>query len=112
MSPKETPNYIDKLDIMSFDEKINEAVKARFNTELNAAVNQGFPNRHSATLIWLEKALLVILLVASAFIGYQQWQQSLRLNELVEQSQQTNQLVKQLSPANQTNPSPRVSVKP
>ncbi len=80
-----------ELDLSEFDEEINKVIRKRFNDEL-AIVKNGV-RTFSRFSIATEIFVLFILLGLSAFIYYQQWQQSQQINDLAKKLQQTNELV-------------------
>lgn len=81
-----------KLDLRSVDEELNKVLEAKFKKELEV-LKKDVKNHSSYLPIYLGSFLLFILLCLNSFIGYQQWQQSQKINELIQQSTSTNQIV-------------------
>lgn len=77
------------------DEEMHRALETRFKRELEKLEDK-VENRRLTSSRWVTEVLLLILAASIGFMGYQMWQQS----------QQINNLVKQLTPASQVKQSP------
>jgi stress-induced morphogen len=86
-----------ELNLHLADEQINKVLRDKFTKELTDIKDnlKSYSSPFSRRLMWIQGSAFLILLCSISFIGYQQWQQS----------QQINQLVKQLVPIPKISPS-------
>lgn len=77
------------------DKEMHRVLEARFRQDLKKLEDK-VENHRLTSLRWITGVLLLVLVASNGFIGYQMWQQS----------QQINNLVKQLTPASQVKQAP------
>jgi type VI protein secretion system component VasF len=74
----------DSILTKAVDDEMHQVLEARFKRELKQ-LEDAVGKRRFAPSRWIAEILLFVLIAFNGFIGYQLWQQSQHLSELVKQ---------------------------